>query len=96
MNKHKIQPHWWSKSAAGVLLGYTLALALSGLFAWLSPDGINPGNKSQFIMWIIAPIWMCTLSASYLFRTGIQAWYWLSSANVIAYALLLLTKELMT
>ncbi|MGH8054706.1 MAG: hypothetical protein ACREP4_12390 [Stenotrophomonas sp.] len=85
--------HWFGKTWAGVVLGFGLALALSGLFAWLGPDGINAGGgKNQFNMWLMAPIWAAVLSFVYLFRDSLRAWVWLGAANVLAFGLLWLTR----
>ncbi len=88
----KIQPDWWSKSIAGCLLGFTFALAVSGVFAWVGPGGIEAPNKVQFNMWIIAPIWMLILSFSYLFKTGVRAISWLVALNLLAYIILFAVK----
>ncbi|MGO1070631.1 hypothetical protein [Lysobacter sp. CA199] len=66
--------HWFGKSSAGLVLGFGLALALSGLFAWLGPDGIDGGSgKAQFTMWLISPIWCAVLAFVFLFRTSARA-----------------------
>lgn len=81
--------HWFGKSCAGVLLGFGLAVALSGLFAWLSPGGVEGnGGKTQFNMWLIAPIWAGVLSFVFLFRDSLRAWLWLGAANLAAFGLL--------
>lgn len=81
--------HWFGKTSAGVVLGFGLSLALSGLFAWLGPDGIDGGGgKTQFNMWLIAPLWAGVLSAVYLFRDSLRAWLWLGAANALAFGLL--------
>ncbi|HEL4844841.1 TPA: hypothetical protein UOA08_001379 [Stenotrophomonas maltophilia] len=50
--------HWFGKMCAGVLLGFGLSLALSGLFAWFGPGGIDGGGgKAQFNMWLVALLW---------------------------------------
>ena len=47
--------HWFGKTCAGVVLGFGLALATSGLFAWLGPGGIDGGGgKIQFVMWWVS------------------------------------------
>lgn len=84
----KIVSHWWSKTFIGCVLGFTLALALMGLFAWLGPGGIAPGTKTQFNMWMIPPIWMVIFSTVYLFRTRWHALAWIGGANLVAYAAL--------
>ncbi|SMH47201.1 hypothetical protein [Azospirillum agricola] len=83
-----IRPDWWSKSLAGTLLGFTLAIALSGLFAWAGPGGPRALNKIQFNMWMVAPIWLGVVSFCFLFRSGLRAWLWLGGANLLAYAAL--------
>lgn len=90
--KGRIQPHWLGKSLAGAVLGYTLALACVGLFAWLGPGGIAAGNKTQLNMWLLAPLWMAFLAPVYLFATALRAGLWLGGANVVAYGLLWLLR----
>jgi hypothetical protein len=81
--------HWFGKASAGLILGFGLALAVSGLFAWLGPEGIDAGGgKIQFSMWLIAPVWAGVLSFVFLFRDGRRAWLWLGLANGIAFGLL--------
>ncbi|MCH2556848.1 MAG: hypothetical protein MK005_06045 [Alcanivorax sp.] len=88
-----IQPHWWSKTLAGGVLGFSLAIALSGLFAWLGPGGIGAPDKVQFNMWLVPFIWMTVFSLVYLFRTGIRAWLWLGAANGLAFLALMLARR---
>jgi drug/metabolite transporter (DMT)-like permease len=84
---------WWSKSLAGVLLGFVLSILASGLFAWLTPGGPGASNKFQATMWVTAPVWASILSAVYFFRSGAQAWRWLGGATVLATAALLACRH---
>lgn len=93
-NRKPLHADWWTKTLAGLVLGFSLALALCGLFAWVGPGGIAAPQKVQFVMWIMAPLWMLTFSLVYLFRSGTQALRWLLTANLIAYALLLGVRAL--
>lgn len=74
-----------SKSLAGLVLGFALALALVGLFARLGPQGLAGGNKYQLVMWMIAPIWLSVLAFVFLFRSGLRAWLWLGGASLLAH-----------
>ncbi|MCP5471938.1 MAG: hypothetical protein H7A18_07675 [Sinobacteraceae bacterium] len=81
--------HWFGKTSAGVLLGYTLSLALSGVIAGLTRGGFEGGSgKIQFIMWMVAPLWAGVLGFVFLFRDSRSAWLWLALANVAAFGLL--------
>ena len=85
--------HWFGKSCAGVVLGFGLALSLSGLFAWWGPGGIEGGTgKLQFNMWLMAPVWGLVLGLVYLFRDSLRAWLWLGAANVLGFTALLATR----
>ncbi|AAN53530.1 hypothetical protein HRJ35_04740 [Shewanella oneidensis MR-1] len=84
----KLQPDWWTKSLAGLILGFTLALGLVGLFAWFGPGGIDADTKVQFNMWLITPIWLLILSFSFLFKTGLRAIGYLSLLNILTYIVL--------
>ncbi len=90
--EEKIQPHWWTKSLAGAVLGLTLAFAVVGIFAWYGPGGIQAPNKVQFNMWMISPVWLLILSFSFLFRTGMRAVLVLGAVNLIAWATFLLLR----
>ncbi|ASF15962.1 hypothetical protein ACE02Y_05580 [Shewanella xiamenensis] len=84
----KLQPDWWTKSLAGLILGFTLALGLVGLFAWFGPGGIDADTKVQFNMWLITPIWLLILSFSFMFKTGLRAIGYLSLFNILTYIVL--------
>lgn len=88
--RHRLESrHWLGKTLAGTVLGFGLALAVSGLFAWLGPDGIDGGGgKNQFNMWLMGPIWALVLSFVFLFRSSLHAWLWLGAANALAFGLL--------
>ena len=77
---------WLGKTLAGGLLGFTLAMAIAGLVAWLGPGGVQASNKFQFVMWLVSPLWVAVVSLVYLFPSGPSAWLWLGLANVAAYA----------
>jgi hypothetical protein len=82
---NEIRRDWISKTLAGAILGFSLAVALAGLFAWLGPGGLATPNKFQLVMWLISPIWLTTMSLSFLFTTGARAWLWLGGANLVAF-----------
>lgn len=81
--------NWFGKASAGLILGFGLALALSGLFAWFGPEGLQGGSgKTQFTMWIVAPLWAAVLCTCFLFRDGWRAWLSLGGANLLCFGLL--------
>lgn len=87
--------NWFSKATAGVILGFGLALALSGLFAWLGPGGLLAGaGKTQLSMWLMSPVWVATLALCFLFQSGRSAWWWLGLANLAAFGVLLVVRDL--
>ncbi|AGA89479.1 hypothetical protein Thimo_0638 [Thioflavicoccus mobilis 8321] len=77
---------WFGVSVADTVSGFFLAVALSGLFAWVGPGGFDASNKYQLSMWLVAPIWLAILSASFLFRGGWRAVVVLGAANALAFA----------
>lgn len=81
------------KFVAGVIGGFGLALAASALFVRLSPGGLNAASKFHVAMWIVPPLWIAFASASFMFRSGARAFGWLGSANLAAFALVLLAQR---
>ncbi|WP_045855530.1 hypothetical protein [Teredinibacter purpureus] len=86
---------WWGKNCLGLVMGFLLALALSSLFAWLGPGGIDTPHKVQFNMWVMPPIMMVCWSLVYLFRSAAQAFFWLGGINGVLYGVLLCCRMLM-
>ena len=84
--------HWFGKTMAGVVLGYALAVALSGVIALLTPGGLAGEGKLQFNMWMIPLLWATVLGFVFLFRDGRRAWLWLGLATLAAFGLLSLLK----
>jgi hypothetical protein len=74
---------WGSKTLAGALLGLSLALACSAIFARLA-SGIAPQVRAQLTMWMVMPIWLSALASSWGFESGKRAWRWLALANLAA------------
>ena len=76
--------HWLGKTVAGLVLGFAIGLAVSGLFAWFGPGGLMGGpGKTQFNMWLIAPVWSLVLSFVFLFPSSRSAWTWLGGATLV-------------
>lgn len=72
---------WFGKASAGLILGFAIALGVSGLLFWAM--GVTEGYfslRGQLTMWIIAPIWCGILSFCFLFRSGMRAWLVLGAA----------------
>lgn len=81
--------NWFGKACAGLVLGFFLALGLSGLFAVIGPGEIgNFSARHQLTMWMIAPLMVAILSGCFMFHTGLRAWCWLGLANLITWGFL--------
>lgn len=64
---------WLGKASAGIILGFTLALGISGLFMWITPSGLMAGSgKTQFAMWLVAPIWAESPASASCFAAASQ------------------------
>lgn len=86
----------WSKTLAGTLLGFGLAMVVSALFAWFTPGGPAGLNKFQFVMWLVPIVWLHILGCVYFFRDARQAWLWLGGANLLAFAAYFAGRHLFT
>lgn len=88
--------NWFGKASAGAILGLALALALSGLFAWLWPGGLmHSSGKTQLNMWLMSPIWALILGFCFLFRSGLRAWLWLGGMTIVSFAALFAVKSVL-
>lgn len=86
---------WFGKASAALVLGFTLALALTCTFRTLFSAGDPFFNaQGQIAMWLMAPAWGATLSLCFLFRSGLRAWGWLAGMNALAWALYALARLL--
>jgi hypothetical protein len=84
---------WLSKTLAGGVGGFGLAIAVSGLLACLTPGALDEQNKFQVAMWLVPPVWIGVMSGTFMFRTGLRAWLWLVSANTLGFAMLTLARH---
>ncbi|MBN8922009.1 MAG: hypothetical protein BGP10_13880 [Rhodanobacter sp. 68-29] len=66
----------WARASAGVVPGFFLSAALTGLVGWLLP---GPW-QSVLVPCVLAffPVWIGVVCASLQFASGKQAWLWLS------------------
>lgn len=86
---------WFGKVAAGVALGFTLALACAGLFkVSLGIGDTFFSTQGQFAMWLMAPVWAFTVSLCFLFGSSARAWAWLGLVNALAWGVLALAGGL--
>jgi hypothetical protein len=87
---------WLSKTLAGVTGGFGLGIAASGLLVFLTPGAPDVQNKFQVAMWLVPPVWIGVMSASFMFRSGLRAWAWLGGANIAGFAMLALARHFFT
>jgi hypothetical protein len=81
----------WGKSTAVALLGLPLSVGLIGLLALLWP-----GQNNQLVLpWLLMvfPLWIGIMAATFLFRSGKQAWLVLSLSTLGSFALISLIKQ---
>ncbi|PNU02706.1 hypothetical protein A8V01_25895 [Novosphingobium guangzhouense] len=78
---------WLGKASAGLILGFVLALGLSGLLAWaIGVSDTFFSTKGQLAMWSMSPVWCLVLSLCFLFRSGLRAWTMLALASAVVWA----------
>ncbi len=86
---------WFGKASAGLILGFTLALGLCGLFARFGPGAVNfMSAQGQVTMWMMSPLWAGAVSFCFLFRSGPRAWAWFAALNGLVWAPLLAERVL--
>ncbi|MEE4451006.1 hypothetical protein [Novosphingobium resinovorum] len=86
---------WLGKASAGLVLGFVLALGLSGLLAWaIGVSDTFFSARGQLAMWSMSPVWCIVLSLCFLFRSGLRAWAVLGLASAAVWAALYATGML--
>jgi hypothetical protein len=83
---------WLAKGLAGLVLGFVIAIGLSGLLAWTSPGGIETAHLYLVAMWAVAPIWLLIFAFCFLFGSGLRAWSWLGGASLAVHLALLICR----
>ncbi|TDR46645.1 hypothetical protein DFR29_103181 [Tahibacter aquaticus] len=80
----------WGRAAAGAVPGFFLAAGLVGLVCWCLPGPWQAslvGGLAAFF-----PLWVGVFCATFLFRTAVAAWSWLSLAAAAALGILWLLQ----
>ena len=76
--------NWFPKASAGLVLGLGLSLALVGIVGLLCHTNGDPRSPaSQYLMWLVAPVWTAVLGVCFMFRTGWRAWGVLGAINIL-------------
>lgn len=85
--------NWFGKASAGLILGFFLALALSGILGKFVFGGVGQYSVfHQLSMWSIAPTFVVILSTCFLFQNGPKAWLWLGLINAGLWSVLFLSS----
>lgn len=71
----------------GAVLGFPLAVWLSGLLVFHLTSGHDDPAKYQVAMWSVVPLWAATVGLSFMARGKLACWAWLIGANAVAAAL---------
>ena len=69
----------WGKSTAAAFLGLPLAVIVVGICALLSHDQARTTLPWLLVFFLF---WIGAMTIAFLFRTGLRAWSWLSSAQM--------------
>ncbi len=84
---------WFGKVSAALVLGFTLAIAMTCTFsAVFSSGGSYFSAQGQMAMWLVSPVWCLILGLCFLFRSTARAWAVLGAVNVVAWAIYALVR----
>jgi len=73
------------KSTAAAFLGLPLAVLMVGFAALLSRDQVNTTLPWLLLFFLV---WIATMTAAFLFKTGLRAWLWMGGVTIAGYAVL--------
>ena len=82
------QPQWLIKIIGISLVGYPFALVTSSLLSFLLLTHTPLDVKSQFLMWLIAPLWLTPLSLIFFTKKPIRLYLLFILLTVVEYTVL--------
>lgn len=85
LSQQKIQPDWWCKTFAGLVLGLSFAFACAALVTMWGLGHVEKSLAPQLGLWTIAWVWMPLFFIAYFIPKGWQAILIFSLLNLIAY-----------
>jgi hypothetical protein len=88
---HKAQ--WLLKTVGMLLIGFPFAVFTSSLIGWAAPDSVPLDIRSQFIMWLITPLWLTPLSLVFFSRRPLFVFSAFVILTCVAFGLLQLVKN---
>lgn len=85
---------WKGKLSAGVLAGAGLAFGFMAVTGLLCHTTGSPMTLSaQFLLWVVAFVWVVVVSSCFLFSSGWKAWGWLGGACLLIWLVFLILKN---
>lgn len=72
----------------GTLLGFPLAIWLSGALVYYPADAAHDSATYQVAMWVVPALWAAVIGLAFLAPSKRACWAVLLAANVLAYGLL--------
>ncbi|MBO9678666.1 MAG: hypothetical protein J7556_10540 [Acidovorax sp.] len=73
---------------AGALLGFPLAVWLSGALVYHAVDAAHDSATYQVTMWVVPPLWAAVIGLAFLAPSKRACWAWLLAGNALAYGVL--------
>lgn len=75
--------HLLHHALVSTVLGFPLAVWLSGLLVFHLTAGHDDPAKYQVAMWSVVPLWAAIVGLSFLARGKVACWAWLIAANAV-------------
>lgn len=73
---------------AGALLGFPLAVWLSGVLVYYAVDAAHDSAAYQVTMWVVPLLWAAVTGLAFMAPGKRACWAWLLAGNALAYGLL--------
>ena len=80
----------WSRTIAGLVLGFLAAIALCGAVAYLTPAGWHTAVIPVIALFPL--VWLGLFAVVYASRTVMRAWVGLGATTLVAWAALLAAR----